>query len=642
MPHVPVVRVPRSAAALVAAVGALCGLVRAAEPDRRAEVKAITIEATPLRGERISPMIYGEFIEFINDMIPGMWADKLQDRSFAGFADAGAVYRPAHRYPIFGWRAFRSGLGAYGAPLAGEVAFDRDPERPFVGRQSARITLSGPRNCVGGILQPGIAVQAGQRLDFQAWLRAKDLQGPVRVLLGREYGAFFEVYASLELPAVEADWTRYAGTLVSPVTDANACFALALSTPGTLWAGRVSLMPADNVEGWRTDVVATVKASRPGVIRFGGSSLIYYHWETGIGPRQLRAPFVNQPWHNTEEHDVGIAEFLRFCQLVGAEPLICVNSNAESPASIAHEVEYCNGAATTPYGARRAADGYPRPFGVKYWQIGNEQAGRDYEDRVVAFSQAIKTADATAYVLVSYPSERLINELGASFDAICPHYYTPDVAACAADLDHLRGVIAASKVNPRLKVGVTEWNHTGGDWGDQRAWLLTLYNGLHVARMLNLYQRHSDLVLMANRSNLCNSECSGSIQTSPTDLYCTPAHLAQGLYANECGDVPLRVRTGEAESLDVMATRDERRGRVCVTLVNMAAETQVRRLELAGFDLAAQPAEVTTLAGPLLSAVNDFAAKDRVRPVKSELDPGALAQLVLPPFSLTVVTAALR
>ncbi len=605
-------------------------------------MKAITVEARPLRKERISPLIYGEFIEYLNDMIPGMWADKLQDRSFAGFTQPAVAYRPEHRCPIFGWRAFRVGTGPYGAPLGGDVAFDRDPVKPFVGEHSARISLKNAENCLAGILQPGIALKAGQRLDFHGYLRAAELHGPVKVLLGREYGAFFDAYASLELRDVGPDWARYAGTLVSPITDAHACFALALTTPGTLWAGKVSLMPEDNVEGWRPDVVAAVKASRPGCIRFGGSSLIFYHWETGIGPREGRAPFVNHPWENTEEHDVGIAEFIRFCQLVKAEPLICVNSNADSPESIAHEVEYCNGAATTEYGRKRAQDGYPKPFGVKYWQIGNEQGGREYEDRIAAYARAIKAADPSACIIISYPSERLVNELGAAFDVICPHYYTPDVAACAADLAHLRQVISASKSNPHLKLGITEWNHTGGDFGDQRAWLLSLYNGLHVARMLNLYQRNSDLVLVANRSNLCNSECSGSVQTSPTDLYLTPAHLAQSLFANESGDVPLRVRLGAGEALDVMATRDDRRGRVCVTIVNMAGEPQLRALKLEGANAAGKPVQATTLSGPALSAVNEFACKDRVRPMTRKVKPEALAHLELPPYSLTVVVAPVK
>ena len=38
-------------------------------------------------------------------------------------------------------------------------------------------------------------------------------------------------------------------------------------------------------------------------------------------------------------------------------------------------VEYCNGDASTEYGAMRAANGYEEPHNVKTWFVGNEQYG---------------------------------------------------------------------------------------------------------------------------------------------------------------------------------------------------------------------------------------------------------------------------
>lgn len=600
-------------------------------------MRTIAIQAKPLRSEHISPLIYGEFVEFLNDMIPGMWADKLQDRSFAGLSEPAVVYRRDWGYPPGQWRTFRCGTGPYGAPLTGDVSFDRDTDRPFVGAQSARITLAGAEGCIGGILQSGIAVTAGQPLDFAGYFRTADPGGPLEVLLGRDYGAYFDAYDALSFRDIGAEWEPRSGTLISPVTDADASLAIALTRSGTLWAGRASLMPQDALEGWRPDVVAAVKALKPGCIRFGGSSLIYYDWESGVGPRERRAPFVNHPWGSTEEHDVGIVEFIRFGRLVRAEPLICVNSNSSSPEHIANQVEYCNGASSTPYGRRRAQDGYARPFGVKYWQIGNEQSGPEYEDLVATYARAMKAVDPTICIVASYPSERLVGELGGEFDVVCPHFYGPDVAQWAGEIEQLRKQIRASRANRGLKLGITEWNHTAGDWGDQRAWLLTLYNSLHVARMLNLYQRNSDLVTIANRSNLCNSACSGSLQTGPSGMYVTPAHHVQSLYANECGDVPLTVRTGAGEGLDVMATRDERRGRVCITIVNTGGEPQSRSLRLDGFDLAQKPVQVITLAGPALSTVNGLARGDRVHPVRKRAALESLDALELPPYSLTMV-----
>jgi len=81
--------------------------------------------------------------------------------------------------------------------------------------------------------------------------------------------------------------------------------------------------------------------------------------------------------------------------------------------------------------------------------------------------------------------------------------------------------------NKNLKLGITEWNHTASHWGPARSWLLTLYNALNAGRMLNMYQRLGDVVRIANRSNMTNSECSGVLQTSADDIYFTPCYPVQ-------------------------------------------------------------------------------------------------------------------
>ena len=86
-----------------------------------------------------------------------------------------------------------------------------------------------------------------------------------------------------------------------------------------------------------------------------------------------------------------------------------------------------------------------------------------------------------------------------------------------------------------IKVGVTEWNTTAGDWGPRRAMLWTLENALACARYQNVIHRHCDLVAIACRSNLTNSFCSGCIQTDNHRLYKTPVYYAQQLYATAGG-----------------------------------------------------------------------------------------------------------
>jgi hypothetical protein len=110
----------------------------------------------------ISPLIYGEFIEFIDSMIPGMRAERLRDRSFAGLTPPANFYRQEKDFPQPAWSVLRimDGRAGEGQRTDLEVAFDLDPSNPFIGRHSARIqvrrqhrALAGQKGFLGGIVQ---------------------------------------------------------------------------------------------------------------------------------------------------------------------------------------------------------------------------------------------------------------------------------------------------------------------------------------------------------------------------------------------------------------------------------------------------------------------------------------------------------
>lgn len=616
-----------------------------------AALPRVAISPDALYEAPISPLIYGDFIEFLGDLIPGMRAEKVRDRAFEGVMPALYVWPPDAQPAEPAWEPFVVGQPAFAvapdqpeplamAPASAQVVMDG--ERPFVGSRSSRVEVrqAGDQVFVAGIAQRGIAVTAGLPLAFEAYVRCDaDAGGELTVLLGRSYGAFFRAYATLPLRGLTGEWQRVAGSLVPDVSDAHASLAIGACRGGTFWLDKVSLLPEDHMLGWRKDVVAAVRALKPGCLRFGGSSLIYYQWETGIGPRERRVPFVNQPWGNREEHDVGLHEFLEFCELVGAEPLICVNANSSTVAQVLDEIEYCNGPADTPYGRIRAAMGHPAPFAVRYWQIGNEQEGAPYEQVLADYAREIRARHPSLVLLASYPSPRIIAELSADLDYVCPHFYDPYTREGEAQVRALAAEIRATAQHAGLKIGVTEWNHTAGDWGWARAWLLTLYNALNAARMFNMYQRLGEVVRIANRSNLTNSVCSGIVQTTPSDLYLTPTYHVQAAYANGAGDVALSVLAEEEDdALDIAATRRSGDGEVAVFVVNTRATPQGRRMDLSALGLPLGPVRVWTLTGPSLDAANSFVEKERVAPVETLLSGcGATFEYVFLPYSLTLL-----
>ncbi len=119
-------------------------------------------------------------------------------------------------------------------------------------------------------------------------------------------------------------------------------------------------MPEEPSSGWRPDVVAAVKALKPGIIRFGGSALDEpgfgeFDWSDTIGDPDRRKTVP--AWGGLQPTGPGLEEIVQFCQLVGAEPLLCVRVTGRTPKDAAEQVQYFNGAVDTPMGKLRATNG---------------------------------------------------------------------------------------------------------------------------------------------------------------------------------------------------------------------------------------------------------------------------------------------
>lgn len=107
---------------------------------------------------------------------------------------------------------------------------------------------------------------------------------------------------------------------------------------------------------------------------------------------------------------------MSFCRLIGTQPQICLNLDSGTVEEARDWVQYCQGAATTRQGARRAAKGHSSPYPVAAWELGNELWGKfqigwqtpeGYARRYRAFYRAI-------YPMV--PPETMILANGADID----------------------------------------------------------------------------------------------------------------------------------------------------------------------------------------------------------------------------------
>jgi alpha-L-arabinofuranosidase len=595
-------------------------------------VTRLTVTGEPLCTGAISPFQYGQFIEYLCGLTPSMFAEQVFDGSFEGV--------PPYRFE-FRKETDRLEKPWYpdGAVHRGEFELDR--AEPFNGKLSQRITQKPGDPCTLGVSQAGKHVKAGEKLRCSLYLRARGLQSPVEVAIwGQD-----RTYASATFRPGE-NWRRFEKVLEPKGTDPAATLTISFRGPGTLWIDQVSLMSEDNVFGWRRDVAESLKALRPGIIRFGGTTTEGFEWTATIGDPAKRVPFTTV-WGGLEPGNAGLEEFVQLCRWVGAEPLICVRFTGRTPKQAADEVEYFNGPATTPMGKLRAANGHPAPYGVRYWQIGNELGDESYQMGVADFCKAMKAVDPDIKLLASYPSPGLVQRAGAWLDYICPHHYgCQDLAGKERDVARCRRLVAENAPGRKIRLGITEWNTTGGDFGLGRAMLWTLDNALWCSRYHNFMHRHCDMIEIANRSNLADSFCSGIIQTSGTGLFKTPTYYAQQLYATHSGTRPLKIRMdGEVPSdtgFDTSATLSEDGQTIAIFAVNPTTKTQARTLDFAALAPLDHNLQAWTLADTMSAgerdAANDWRSPERIctKPGSAKVN-GATLAYRFPPLSLTVL-----
>ena len=155
----------------------------------------------------------------------------------------------------------------------------------------------------------------------------------------------------LSLSELSNDYRTVPLSFKAEGTSENARLEITSKGSEAFRVGTVSLMPADNVEGFRPEVLKVLKELDAPVYRWpGGNFVSGYDWKDGLGDPDRRPPRKNPAWLGIEHNDVGIHEFLDFCRLIGTDPYITVNSGQGSETLAAEEVEYVNGAAGHAHG----------------------------------------------------------------------------------------------------------------------------------------------------------------------------------------------------------------------------------------------------------------------------------------------------
>jgi alpha-N-arabinofuranosidase len=164
-----------------------------------------------------------------------------------------------------------------------------------------------------------------------------------------------------------------------------------------------------DAKGFRTDVAREIKELGVPIVRYpGGNFVSGYNWLDGVGPKAQRPVVLDRAWNSLETNQFGTNEFVEWCAMVGAEPLLGMNFGTGSVEMAVAYVEYCNGSRGTRWSELRRSHGHDRPHNVRYWCLGNEMDGPWQIGQLQAREYGRKARDAAKQMRVIDPNLQLI------------------------------------------------------------------------------------------------------------------------------------------------------------------------------------------------------------------------------------------
>ena len=605
-------------------------------------------------GARIPADFYGLMTEEINFSYDGgLYAELVRNRTFR---DDPA--QPVH------WSAVKDGGDA-------TIALEHAPVPETALTTALKLDVPARPTGRAGIANEGywgIPVKPNTTYRLSFWAKAaKADQGPLTASIESNDGK--SAWAHTDIGSVGTSWKKYTATLKTGPAIPSTTNRLVISTrtPGTTWFSLVSLFPPtykDRPNGNRTDIMELLAAMKPRFLRFPGGNYLEgpnyenrFNWKDTIGPLEQR-PTHMSPWRYRSSDGMGLLEFLEWAEDLGMEPLLAVYAglHIDNGARILtgeelkphvqdalDEIEYVTGATSTTWGARRAKDGHPKPFPLRYVEIGNEdwlnRGTASYDSRFTMFYDAIKA---------KYPSLKIISTMRTQ-DRNFTHSRPPDLLD-----DHFYMTIPTALAQAHLydtydrkgtKIFVGEWATNNPRTGDTPMHAFALGD----AAWLTGLERNADVVVMNCYAPLFVNVNPGGRQWAVNLIgydaltsFASPSYYVQRMFSTNRGDIvlpaqfdslPMLTREqipiapappppppragappanpnpgpqGPFDGLYVSASRDDASGDVILKLVNVQASPQPLRIELKGVPTIRRNATGEVLAGAL-TAVNTVA-----------------------------------
>lgn len=665
----------------------------------------VTFDCTSPLHEPVSRMLFGSFSEMHGgDLVPGVLEQYVVNTSFEPWVSSGVKGETKNELVFTGDDA---------VPEDPSVAYPWE-KRIVEGAPSFEVTDAEKRNTMmsqkivlgsgsEGVLLQRLALPYYRVQKYKVKFHAK-VEGSAALKVSfhdvgsSEKTVLSDVYAPV---MSEGEWKEYEHefTLKSSSTLFNDrhsqyCLWFGFSGEGTVFVDHVTLFPSDCIEGiFNPETVRNFKTYGVQSIRWpGGNYTSGYNWKNGVGAWVDRPCLYNMAWGGLDSNLLGTDEFIRFCRLTGAEPVIGAgyNPSVVSEQDILDWQEYCNGDASTFWGSSRAAAGYHEPYDIKYWGIGNEVYGSyqlghasvsSYAAGLASLGGKMKAADSDICILASgqgvHNSYRnqytgwtpaLLSGASSSFDMLDCHMYvygndsSGDLGLdgagwfrvfAAAPL-HLRDFLNhIRETAPGRKVAFLEWGVLPRMSGKayETPQRQTFANLLISAGEYHEMIRQSDIVAMAAMHNFSFYVAPHKLHSEPvnmrTELFWEMSVMAGG-YAVPVGHDAVPSYIQEYEVLDI--GRREAVPEVDVAGVlkgNVLYISCVNRSLTEEYALAPDLEGVTvkTTSGRTYTCETPFVRNLWNAPVAMKVEPASVAgdgRVTLPPLSYTMLKVSLK
>ncbi|MCK9410794.1 MAG: carbohydrate binding domain-containing protein [Prolixibacteraceae bacterium] len=416
-------------------------------------------------GAIVAPICRGQQIEEFNHQFEGgLYAQLINNPSFE------EIDIKFNSIPTANWFLVKSGSsnGNLHGQISSETSMLNSHQNHCIKLEVISVASGSVGLANGGYW--GIKLENNTKYKVSFWAKkGSNYRGTIKAKLESNDGT---VYAQSSNFKPTANWQHFTCDLttsgISSVAGTNR-FVIYASTAGDVYFDVVTVMPPtwkNRSNGLRPDLAEKLDALKFKYVQFPGGCTAEsgnmdtcWNWKNSIGPLEQRPGSTRNRWFYKNDLYFGLDEYLQLCEDLGAEPVYTTSSGiSERPNSlewwavcpldkmqpiiddILDLLEYCNGSAATAWGAKRAANGHPAPYNLKYIEIGNENGVKetvsDYSSRYAKIHKALKAAYPNLQVM--YNGGRGFNEyshapqyshtLGNPVDFVDEHFYKKDLS----------------------------------------------------------------------------------------------------------------------------------------------------------------------------------------------------------------------